>query len=907
MEEEVGKASLPQAQASPDQHNLDALGDALPEEALDYAYKHDLILDHRLKSFSLTYLFGGLLQSTIPATTDDGFTDCIHLTELELPNPMPRSERPSVTDSALKLICEARRILADEEVEDLTQEFCDTGNIGIRGLKLELPDLGMGYDRDLREFRREFISRRDFHKRDNRIPFDPINIEAGEGLELSAEAQLKAEALLEELEGEKLGITRGSMKFLVNVIKDGFDEEGKMSLILEETRNIRYKHNSSLEKLELPISPRLKQEPTLPPSDTYLIPIPSDPSSSILSDDLKAAEAFLFQDVDKWDESPSPIPDKFIKDPSPIVDVEPAGERLISRKIEMPVVPGLSPAKAALSGPNAFNSFVVGEVDFSNELKQVSFEDFSDDKFEIHLDAMADRTMKSVEQEQLQAADAIARVPVPIMDFSIPDPEWKRLRNTAQAIYKWIKSGHEDMFSLPKWPRDMAAESKLVWRPIGSGANAMSMADTIEASEDLVQSFIGTHGETDIPSSSYYVHIRERLAILDAEDGEDDFEPLLTKFKPRSNLLELVKKRGLEIVPTPSKRQHLAAYKPFIDQTSEAYHTHKAPGVDRDVERRKGRTSLLRNSPTKVSNLLEHFVQLHAPKKLTVSEYFLREDTKDGKTTKEDKVPILLSPPATAEQMSPSKPISRAPYPSIDPLPEPLAIFISVGLARHLIRSLEGLVPNLTLIEPYDADITVSPTSGIFITSMIMIRQKPRPGLVKSVLQERIEKISSRYDRLIILIGGEGGEDDTLRDLSASEITALTEFQGFASGLGCKVVVYYVGGGDDTLSRWVASMVCRYAQVDHPGIQKALLEPETLWELWLRRAGFNVYAAQAVAGQLKVTKLEQRNADTTSSHHGLAAFVRMTRAERQQIFGQLVGLGVLERVSQLVDEIWNKG
>lgn len=242
MEEEAGEASLPQAHAFPDQHNLDALGDSLPEEALDYAYKHDLILDHRLKSFSLTHLFGDLLQSTIPATTDDGFTDCSHLTELELPNPMPRSERPSVTDSALKLICEARRMLSDEEVEGLAQDFCDIGNIAIRGLKLELPDLGMGYDRDLRDFRRELLSRRDFHKRDHRIPFDPINIEAGEGLELSSEAQLKAEALLKELEGEKLGVTRRSMRYLVDNIEDGFTEEENLSFILEETRNFRYEH-----------------------------------------------------------------------------------------------------------------------------------------------------------------------------------------------------------------------------------------------------------------------------------------------------------------------------------------------------------------------------------------------------------------------------------------------------------------------------------------------------------------------------------------------------------------------------------------------------------------------------------------------------------------------------------------
>lgn len=94
----------------------------------------------------------------------------------------------------------------------------------------------------------------------------------------------------------------------------------------------------------------------------------------------------------------------------------------------------------------------------------------------------------------------------------------------------------------------------------------------------------------------------------------------------------------------------------------------------------------------------------------------------------------------------------------------------------------------------------------------------------------------------------------------------------------------------------------RYGQSDQ-NLQNGLIEVETLWELWLRRAGFNVYAAQMVAGQLKVPKT---GTDTKQGHHGLAAFTTMTRNERLRRFGPMVGPRVLERVSQVVDEIWNK-
>lgn len=676
----------------------------------------------------------------------------------------------------------------------------------------------------------------------------------------------------------------------------------------------------------MPISPQFKQHQLIPPNDAYLIPIPSDPSSSIFADDLKAAEEQLFEDYgDVWSEPTSPIIDRFLDtELSKEEEVEflshaseqrPTKKHLDGHKLDLPIPPTVSPTEQYLPGPEAFGDFVAREFGIEGLSKEF-VENFADDNLKDELANVADSMMRTMEQEQLQAADAIARVPVPIMDFSIPEPEWTRLGNNGEAIFRVIECGNDDLFRFPKWPRDSVTESKLIWRPIGSGASTVS-TETIKAGDALVETFIEPLDGGEVPSSLDFVQKRQKLAILEHNSEDEEIEAQTQKSKQRTNRApQRGKKRALGAVDNTSYKKRRSTASPAADNRQ---------------------SLLLGGSPGASAKLLSNFMELHAPKKKwSVSKYFpLVEDAKA----------VLPAPPEPSEkelgsgergtaekgEAEPqSRSATRAPCPSFKPMSNPLTIFISLNAPRHLIRALESLLHGINLMErdyskhntsvwspgsvsrtevvpplAFDADITLSPSTGVVITSMIMVRQKPRPQSAKNSLQERIEKIALRYDRLIILVGGEGGLDDTLRDMASSDAAALTDFQGFASGLQSNTLVYYIGGGDDTLSRWVASLVCRHGQFD-PNVQNGLIEVETLWELWLRRAGFNVYAAQMVAGQLKVPKTETET-ETRREHHGLAAFATMTRNERMRRFGPMVGPRVLERVSQAVDEIWNKG
>lgn len=226
------------AQAPSSQPSMDRKEPALvPDEVLQYAYEHDLISDHTLNSFSITHLFSKLVQSTLPAITEDGFTDSSHLTYLEVPQPELR-ESLNNGQSKPKLLHEALRELTDDEVKSLTQNIIDSRNT--RDLKLELPLLRTDNQWDMREFRKEMEARRDLRIGDHRLPLDPVTEEDGEGMQLPASARSDANELLRKIENEKLGITRSGLQFLADIMKDDYNEEDHWNELKQQVSETKW-------------------------------------------------------------------------------------------------------------------------------------------------------------------------------------------------------------------------------------------------------------------------------------------------------------------------------------------------------------------------------------------------------------------------------------------------------------------------------------------------------------------------------------------------------------------------------------------------------------------------------------------------------------------------------------------
>ncbi|KAH8156425.1 hypothetical protein CIB48_g11822, partial [Xylaria polymorpha] len=271
----------------------------------------------------------------------------------------------------------------------------------------------------------------------------------------------------------------------------------------------------------------------------------------------------------------------------------------------------------------------------------------------------------------------------------------------------------------------------------------------------------------------------------------------------------------------------------------------------------------------------------------------------------------------------------QAPCPRRDVPNAPTKLIKGLTLSRKLFFGLEQLYPNAEIIErdfdrwntiawgqysvssstlvsflAAEADVIVSPATGIIVTTLLEAIQKPPPGhRGQSLIRERISRVALRYERLVVLVSEANTVDETVRDLTPQETIAYAEFIGFAAALDSKVNVFYVGGGEATLLQWLCSFAARHAP-EATQIQEHLIQDETQWELFLRCAGFNAYAAQAVLGRLKLGD-HTTVGESECSKPGLVAFITMTDVERLQRFRDLMGgERVLNRVNKTLSTKW---
>ncbi|KAF3317620.1 hypothetical protein TWF173_010388 [Orbilia oligospora] len=210
-----------------------------------------------------------------------------------------------------------------------------------------------------------------------------------------------------------------------------------------------------------------------------------------------------------------------------------------------------------------------------------------------------------------------------------------------------------------------------------------------------------------------------------------------------------------------------------------------------------------------------------------------------------------------------------------------------------------------------EADIIVSPLTGIILTDLQTIRRRPLPTNLSSrggdsfpktceEIRARISELSRRYENLAVGVsidfGGSGVESV---ELSTTDCAILAAFIGFCEGIGNIEVTIIPGSGKSgvqELGKWVVKTMDFHSTLwKNVGLEVDITEKETMWEAFLRNSGMNSYAAQAV-----LTKLHE-------SECGLVDFVTIEKESRRVIFEQFVGRKSLERFEEVSDARWQYG
>ncbi|KAI0176483.1 hypothetical protein GGR52DRAFT_590131 [Hypoxylon sp. FL1284] len=762
------------------------------------------------------------------------------------------------------------------------------------------------------------------------IPSEPLQTANDESLEFPNTSYLYKQELVTAVRDERLDVVREDLQYLISALRDEWTMDKQAELSFRAP------------VITPPLSPAPEEEGYfIPGMEVCQVPLSSDPST-LLDGDLNKAEAPLLQQDDcQIAMSSSPLRVETPLGELPLLELKKSS--LESLKIESPLSPRASTPpspdlavdiSAIMAGMHIDKD--VNEGHFSS-LGPGSDENFaglfSDDALAT-LKEQAALVKMGVEQEQLQAADAIARIEIPKMDFSIPEPGWQQVPPDAATQLAWIEKTYGAL-DLSMWPKNSNEERGLRWSPFDSKAARIHINESIDGGDDA-EALLVDSGCSEVLSSADFVWKQPGLAILrDVDEDDEEGQIELPIPNEDSDLRSLVRKRKYELANLDLERGSASGSASPIElvefpakAASTSYQTSRSDQGERP------RLLLDYNDPSAASRLLSNYVDFHTSKrqKHTKSSFF---PTPAKPATQTDvAAPRGLAATTARQETAATHGIdleqdlpTPAPCPILQPTSGPTKIIKALTLSRGVFALLEKLYPDAEIIErdfdrwntlawdrnsvsrtpvasplAAEADVIVSPATGIVVTTLLRALQKPLPGdKGQSAIRERIRSVAARYERLVVLVSEANRDDDAARELAPSECAGYADFAGFVAGLDASAQTYYVGGGDGALARWLVSLAIRHAP-EAANVQSILIQDETLWELFLRRAGVNAYAAQAILGQLKAP---DGASEEEAGRYGLPAFVRMSPLERLQNFGRLMGgERVLHRVNEVLEARW---
>lgn len=891
----------------------EVLWDAEPAD--EYARRNGLTLD---SSINAPLLFASLFHSHNHA---ESLQDGADLRLLCLPS-LPFSDRPSIQKATIDFL---HHVQLREDVHSTHEMVFSAMSKKPRTQKLELPLLQSDCELDCLRLQRDIRLRKIADVRADRPPAEPLNVSHDESLCFPESAHHYHKELSKALYTDHIAISRDAIYCLERTLHDMGEDADNISKTM--FGNLSQKR-SQTRKITPPLSPiSVPEQCFIPDPEASQIPLSSDPST-LLNIDLDAAHAALLQGQSSphFPSTPclSPLED------IPVIFLE--SSRVKPLKIEKPLLP----SEIAETLPNGMLSFKQAiedlqagqvEVDLDSDRRETLDEMLSDGLMRL-LQEAATASRDNIEQEQLEPADAIARLPVPVMDFSISGPEWAIHGSDPKSHFEMIMNDQSGLL-IRRWLSDRAAQLHLQWSPFSSKLGRISLGESIN--DISIQPLLEKTGPNAVPDSFEYVWKQPGLAVLREEDIDDFLEPgyknasqvapSLSESTRHLDLHTLVRKRKMQV--NAVKSTHTTP--PPIDLlmiSKTDFPQHSARDILINID-----------DPSASAKLLRNFVDFHASKRQRVAEssFFANVfvPASNHRRTGHQKIPGPdLSEPAEVMNISAAEHVVQlAPCPSLKAEGLPATIITALSLPRGIIAWIEKLLPHVNITErdfdrwssviwdrkavsrspvistlAAEADVIVSPSTGILITSLIKATQRPLPGQKgKAAIRERLGNVSLRYERLIVLITENNRVNETARNMTDTECTDFSDFSGFVNGLNTETQTYYIGGGEETLSRWLAYFVVKHSY-EARNIDELLIDSETTWELILRRAGMNAFAAQVVLSTLK----EPRGVpDDALGRRGLAAYIKMTPQQRASMFAQLLGgERVLQRVGAVLDSRW---
>ena len=513
--------------------------------------------------------------------------------------------------------------------------------------------------------------------------------------------------------------------------------------------------------------------------------------------------------------------------------------------------------------------------------------DYFEEAFDSILDARCSSVRSRIEQENFDPLDSASRIKVPVMDFAMPLEKWKGQGSTPREHLSWMKSDDAQlMSSLQIIPSDRI-DKNLRWAPFSARVGRTLTVEVVEYSSTNETNPLATASLVSLCSADFVKHkpclLLER-GVGDEEisnctdiDSDNDVETSSACFSPQ------IAEEQMQAPPNNTDRGELSSLDILIAR--------------RKADRRSTDETLLplpANAHT-TAKLLDGFMDMRSIKKRRLNNDI---EPSPEQEKLDDRPALGLTQHRDAELPTGREQTGNVP-PALTPefiLPvEKSALVISLDLKRSIIRKLEAHWPqdhlldrDLSAYETHgaghyldhsEADVILTPGVGIVVTTLLKAKQKALPqSQTLPLLRARVSALRWKYELLYVLVSEANLSTEDLGRPSPSDMAAYADFVRFTCALDANVTTILVPGTDDNMSCWILSLICQYSP--HAlAFKHYLNDVESTWEVFLRRAGMNVMAAQVLAGVLFESMGDE----------GLTQFLTMSSRERRSAYSQLLG------------------
>lgn len=865
------------------------------ETAAEYAQAEQCFYDYKGPPYRLQDQVHDI-EATILKVEADGFIRQPGILAVPLP----------LKDIDLENNSEFDQVAADSSPSpsiSVSGDFLFNSLTPLRHLRLPSEPLDLGYNttKDVQQYINEISLKSSSNILHEWLPLSSVNINNDEGIDFPP-ASARWQKLVEREVGRESLILSDSAKRLLD--HEGQDLESACTNLTTEdlgicqvrimyrlkgpigssSRQTRFGVDR-MSPMSLP--PELDEACLLSPRVAFIDltsepSSPADPGFSKLQDDM--LNDTLNSDVIPPSTAESPPPSV------PIEDLLPPQSKISDLRMDVPLMDSGSAHDKQSSPLPMPTEWMQASIEPDHDTPELLGQ--FDEAMESIMESSRYAMIQAVEGQQLNTEESSHRLQVPSLNFGIREPEWRSQLSDPTTHFRWMCQDSPSIFCLEPVGLLELRQEDLEWNPIPFHRGRVSLSEALEPLTPEARQYL-LMGPPELCSESY-ISRSHHLSILEMI-YEEEIEP----GTPMSaNRISPLGKRPPEETASSNNPQPSKPLDDILESQSSAVLQSLRGNSKNELVR------LLPDSKNSdaTSNLLSGFIELRRPKKSRLLEHSTQE-TKPANRIQSK--PVAVAGHVDRQQpVTPTPILTEAPVPDVLVPTESCRFIVSVDLSRKLISHIEKAWPQLDLIDKdylwynkiawspgttqrkeiisplsFEADISISPSVGIILTTLLKAKQKPLPSSnAPTPLRHRAQMVSDKYESLVILVSEANPLGEYVGNLSASDTAAYTDFVKFATSLRGEITVKLVHGAEETLGKHILEVMARFAATSS-GFAKLLSAHDTVWGLCLRRAGLNVFATQVLEDRLA--------ADYGDS--GMDKFMAMTEDERVLRYATLVG------------------